>query len=82
MIIAALLAIVLAQLGLMAYFFTSATRERAELLQRIQAPQAAVIAHQIAANPTPLVEPLEFDNDEMFHASREDLAQALENDHR
>lgn len=50
--------------------------ERAELLQRIQAPQAAVMAHEFKSLP-PSPPPLEYDNDEDFHSSREDLVAAL-----
>lgn len=51
--------------------------ERAVLMQRIQAPELAVIEHQmrdVRSNPVPL----EYDNDEAFHASREDMVKALE----
>lgn len=50
--------------------------ERGDLLQRIQAPEAAVIAHQVDRLPEP-VQPLPFDDDESFHATREELADRL-----
>lgn len=53
-----------------------AAAERADLLQRIQAPQQAVYEHSVGTRP-PLPEPLPFDDDEAFHASREDLVNAL-----
>lgn len=46
------------------------------LLQRIQAPEAAVVAHQMATMPPP-VEALPFDDDEAFFKSREQLADEL-----
>lgn len=51
--------------------------ERAELLQRIQAPELAVIAHQVGDAP-PGPEALDPNDDEAWHASREDMARALE----
>lgn len=50
--------------------------ERAGLLQRIQAPEAAIVHHaQQGLVEHPPV--LEWDNDEQFHETREDLAEAL-----
>lgn len=46
------------------------------LLQRIQAPEAAVVAHQIATAPPPPLE-LPWDDDEAFHKTREQLADEL-----
>lgn len=47
--------------------------------QRIQAPQAAVMAHEFKSLPSS-PPPLEYDNDEDFHSSREDLVAALKRD--
>lgn len=55
---------------------TEAAAERAELLQRIQAPQEAVIAHRIEHLPPDPV-PLQYDNDEEYHASRDEMVHAL-----
>lgn len=50
--------------------------ERADLLQRIQAPEVAVIRHDLdALPPDPL--PLAYDDDAAFHQSREEMADAL-----
>lgn len=76
MLTAVLLATVLAQSALIAYFFKATTAERATLLQRIQAPEAAVIEHARAGlPPDPL--PLPYDDDEAFHDSRDELAARL-----
>lgn len=55
---------------------TAALIER--LLQRIQAPEAAVVQHQMANLP-PSPMPIEYDNDDDFHQSREELAAMLAN---
>lgn len=52
------------------------TTERADLIQRIQAPQAAVVAHQIASLPDP-VQSLPFEDDDAFHETREQMADRL-----
>jgi hypothetical protein len=49
----------------------------ADLCQRIQAPEVAVVDHQLAT-PRPIVKSPEFDSDDEFHASREQMAAALE----
>lgn len=51
--------------------------ERADLLQRIQAPEIAVMDHQLAT-PRPVVQSPGYDSDDEFHASREQMAAALE----
>lgn len=51
-------------------------RERADLLQRIQAPEAAVFEHQTREMPVSPA-PLPFDDDTAFHATREEMAEAL-----
>ncbi len=51
--------------------------ERATLLQRIAAPEAAAIEHQLTHTVPDLVQPVAMDDDEAFHATREDLARAL-----
>lgn len=48
----------------------------ADLLQRIQAPEVAAIQHQARDLP-PSPVPLEFDNDADYHATREQMAEAL-----
>lgn len=50
--------------------------ERQTLLQRIQAPEAAVRQHEFAT-PAPDPEPVPFEDDEAFHATREEMAEAL-----
>ena len=51
----------------------SARAERADLLQRIQAPEVAVVSHATrAAEPDPL--PLPYDDDEAFNTYRAELA--------
>lgn len=50
-------------------------KERAELLQRIQAPEAAVVAHDVKGRDVPAVG---VDDDDAYWASKEDLARALE----
>lgn len=50
--------------------------QTADLLQRIQAPEVAVIQHQARELP-PSPEPLPYDSDEAFHATREQMAEAL-----
>lgn len=77
----------LAQSGLIAWLLIDRrverrenTRERADLCQRLQAPEAAVIAHQVQALPSSPLPPA-FDDDRAFHeslATREDLARLLE----
>lgn len=54
-----------------------ATRERAELLQRIQAPEIAVQTYATQAPAPPPVMPLALDDDDAWHASREELADLL-----
>jgi hypothetical protein len=78
------LAVALAQAALIAFMVwdrrserREAAVERAMLLQRIQAPELAVVRHDFSELPqSPL--PLPFDDDEAFHASREEMAAALE----
>lgn len=49
-----------------------ARAERADLLQRIQAPEVAVVSHASnAAGPDPV--PLPFDDDEAFKSYRDEL---------
>lgn len=86
-----LLAICLAQLPWLAallYVLRDRRLERREntvvremLLQRIQAPEAAVRAHEIYELAGAAPAPLPFDDDEAFHASREDMAAALAHNH-
>ncbi len=80
-----LLAIALAQAALIAFLVwdrrserRELAAERATLLQRIQAPELAVVRHDFAELP-PSPMPLVFDDDEAWHASREEMAAALEN---
>lgn len=54
--------------------------ERSELLQRIQAPDTAVYEHSAKVRQAHNPEPLPFDDDEAFHATREQLAAALANE--
>lgn len=86
----ALLAVCLFQLALLAYLVyergrLDAVRAGLEiahatqidgLLQRIQAPELAVMQHQLAV---PVVNPpsLPFDDDDAFHKTREELAAEL-----
>ncbi len=77
-IIAALqLVVIMLLVGALARADRLAVEERASLLQRIQAPEAAVIAHQLTHTVPDLVQPVAMDDDEAFHATREDLAAAL-----
>lgn len=52
------------------------TRDRADLLQRIQAPELAVVEHQTREMPIG-PQPLPYDDDNAFHATREEMADAL-----
>lgn len=54
----------------------AAARQTADLLQRIQAPAAAVAEHSMRDVP-PSPVPIPLDDDEAFHTSREELARAL-----
>lgn len=52
--------------------------EIGELLQRIQAPDVAVVQHQIATAPPEWSPPsIPFEDDEAFHQTREDLSALL-----
>lgn len=53
-----------------------AAAERATIMQRIQAPQAAVIAHDFVDSPPGAQPPLP-DDDAAWHQSREELADQL-----
>jgi hypothetical protein len=48
----------------------------AELCQRIQAPELAILAHQ-QEDDTPLPQPPGFDDDGAYWRSRDELAEAL-----
>lgn len=80
------LALVLSQTAVIAFMLRDRRAERREmaaeratLLQRIQAPEQAVMQHAFTElPPSPL--PLPYDDDEAFHASREELAAALMNE--
>lgn len=79
------LALVLSQTAVIAFMLwdrraerREMAAERATLLQRIQAPEQAVMQHAFTELP-PSPMPLPYDDDEAFHASREDLAAALGN---
>ncbi len=81
------LAIALAQAALIAFMVwdrrserRETAAERAVLLQRIQAPELAVVRHDFGELP-PSPMPLTFDDDEAFHASREEMAEALAKAH-
>lgn len=52
------------------------TRDRADLLQRIQAPELAVVEHQTREMPVSPA-PLPYDDDMAFHKTREELAEML-----
>lgn len=52
------------------------TAEREMLHQRLQAPDIAVIQHQVASFPEQ-PQALPWDDDQAFHATREDMAEAL-----
>lgn len=87
LILTALILIQQVFLALLAYrteqqldrLLTRAADERAELLQRIQAPEQAVISHvqDHMRLPDPL--PLPYDDDAAYHESREELAARLNN---
>ena len=66
MIVAGLAVLVLA--GLLVYQTVQHSRERADLLQRIQAPQAAVMKHA----DLPPARSVSIDSDEEFWAAKED----------
>lgn len=53
------------------------SRERATLLQRIQAPEIAVQQHMLEAQSPASPLPLGIENDKLWHASREEMAEAL-----
>lgn len=76
--------IAVAQATLVAFLLVDRRTERREhaaerqtLLQRIQAPEAAVQQHIIGTEPPPSPIPLGIENDKLWHASREDMAEAL-----
>ncbi len=80
-----LLLISISQVALIAFLVWERRSERrdtaeviAGLLQRIQAPEAAVVQHQMQHLP-PSPMPIEYDNDDDFHKSREELAAMLAN---
>lgn len=52
----------------------------ADLLQRIQAPEAAVVQHQILTSPRPDPSAPSFDDDAGFWESKEDMAARLANE--
>lgn len=75
--------IAVAQAALLAFLLIDRRVERREhsaeremLLQRIQAPQVAVAQHQVKDLP-PDPPPLPYDDDEAYHVSREQMAEAL-----
>lgn len=66
--------------ALVVYMVRGQASERAELLQRIQAPQTAVYRHDAAARP-PDPPDLPFEDDEAFH-SRDELVALLAAENR
>jgi hypothetical protein len=65
-----------AQCAVLALLLVLTFRERGMLLQRIQAPEAAAIQHQMAELPSAPPH-LPFDDDAAFHATREEMAEML-----
>jgi hypothetical protein len=55
-------------------------QERADLLQRIQAPEAAIIQHQVGRTTSIDPPAPSFDDDEAFWESKETLAARLANE--